>query len=165
MNGITPPDRSSSYTIRKRKYKLYHYGRTEFFGSKRAAIARQYEINHEMSVNCTAIGALAAEVYTLYRSYYLRLDTRNRATAQNCFSNLDRSIFLMVSRSHHSQGTTFTFKHYLDATRHLITALELFATHEDTLRNTFSRHRITELLGRAEYLAGAIDRLLGPLEN
>jgi len=165
MNGIVPPDKTSIRTLRKRKYKLYHFGRTEYFASKRAAVARQFEVNHAMSINANAISTLAGEVYTMYRSYFFRLDNKPRNMINTAFTQFDRSLFLMVSRSHYENGTTFTFKHYLDCCGYLESILSKIQNHDDTNRQTYARQRVTELLHRNNYLRNQVNELLGTLEN
>jgi len=165
MNGITPPDRSSIRTLQKRKYRLYHYGRTEYFGSKREAMTRQHEINYTMGVNATAIGALASEVYAIYRTYFFRITDQQRERCKSAMVQFDRSLHLMVSRSHYQNGTTFTFKHYIDCAGFLKSVLNILGAHSDTNRQTFARHRVNELTLRNDYLINQVSKLLGPSEN
>lgn len=165
MQGITPPDKTSIRTVRKRKYRVYFHGRTRLFGSAKSALAFQTKVNHAMSQNATAVNALCSEVYTLYRSFWMQLDPKTQNRLAKEFEEFDRSLFLMITRSHHPSGTTFTFTHFENCARSLNNVLSELNQHPDTKRSTFARHRIAELRLRTDYLTDQVTQLLGPLEN
>jgi len=160
MRAITPPDKTSIRTLDKRKYRVYFYGRRKYFGSKKAALAYQTLINTAMSKNVTAINALCAEIYSLYRSFWPQLENRTRTDLADNFQQFDRSLYLMVSRSHHADGTTHVFRHYENAGRYMNQTLTTLLNQPDTKRSTFTRHRITELRLRSDHLLNQVSELL-----